>query len=431
MASIVQNLSLTMPTEADQHNPAGRVAWLDLTDLLEFFRQNNTVTGIQRVVSMIVLALNSTSQGAVADKLSVRLCTYDFTAGCYRALDVDRTRDALSLILAGRLDGSRVEDKIESAADFCPGDVFLVLGAFWFDPSYCQIIVRACVESGLQLAIMCHDLIPMRQPDWYPAGYPTELSAIWDTAFQHARLILTNSRYTAQDVEDYCRSRGLPINSIQPVRLGDEFFNSSTNADRVKGRIRPYVEQGFVLTVGSVGLRKNQILLLRVWERLFKKYGKSTPYLVVIGKFVGPYNVDEHALSAKSSEGRIVHLEDVTDEELAAFYQASTFTVFPSLAEGWGLPVAESLSMGKLCLASTAMAIPEVGGNLVEYFDPTDLEECYRKIELYLLDPELRARAEERIRSGFHATSWRQCVAQLQNILGDVAVAKRSSFAVI
>lgn len=412
-----------MPTESDMQNQSDRVAWLDLTDLVEFFRQNNTVTGIQRVVSMIVLALDSALQRDIADALSVRLCTYDFTAGYYRALDVDCTKNALSFIMAGRLDGPRVDDKMESAADFRPGDVFLVLGAFWFDPSYIPIVVRACMESGLQLAIMCHDLIPMRQPDWYSAGYLAQLSATWDTAFRHARLILTNSRYTAQDVKNYCLSHGVPVNSIQPLRLGDEFFNSDTNVGRANGRIRPYIEQSFVLTVGSVGLRKNQVLLLRVWERLFKKYGELTPYLVVIGKFVGPYNVDDHALSAKSGEGRIVHLEDVADEELAAFYQASMFTVFPSLAEGWGLPVAESLSRGKLCLASMAMAIPEVGGDLVEYFDPTDLEECYRKVELYLFDPELRARAEASIRSGYRKTSWEQCAQQLRGIIARFAAA--------
>jgi glycosyltransferase involved in cell wall biosynthesis len=63
-------------------------------------------------------------------------------------------------------------------------------------------------------------------------------------------------------------------------------------------------------------------------------------------------------------------LERVSDAQLALLYSACYFTVFPSRAEGYGLPVAESLGAGKLCVASNATSIPEVAGDLADYFDP-------------------------------------------------------------
>ena len=120
-----------------------------------------------------------------------------------------------------------------------------------------------------------------------------------------------------------------------------------------------------------------------------------------------------------TADDRIVHLEDVADPELADFYRACAFTIFPSLAEGWGLPVAESLATGKFCLASNATAIPEVGGDLVGYFDPADAEDCFRKIEDYILDRKRLAVAERRIKTGYRGRSWAACARRLSQHLAE------------
>ena len=69
----------------------------------------------------------------------------------------------------------------------------------------------------------------------------------------------------------------------------------------------------------------------------------------------------------------------MTDVELALLYRKCLLTMFPSLAEGWGLPVGESLAYGKICIASRAGAIPEVGGELVDYVDPYDASRRARR----------------------------------------------------
>jgi glycosyltransferase involved in cell wall biosynthesis len=97
------------------------------------------------------------------------------------------------------------------------------------------------------------------------------------------------------------------------------------------------------------------------------------------------------------------------------------FTVFPSLCEGWGLPIAESLMHGKFCVASNRTSIPEVGGDLVDYFDPSDEADALAKIERLLLDPDYLAAREARLKSEYRPRSWADCVHTLIGTL-DAAV---------
>ena len=89
--------------------------------------------------------------------------------------------------------------------------------------------------------------------------------------------------------------------------------------------------------------------------------------------------------------------------------------MFPSLAEGWGLPVGESLAHGKICIASRAGAIPEVGGELVDYIDPYNVSEGLDLLSRYLDDPELRRRREREIAGHFHPRRWREVADDFLN----------------
>src|SRR5262249_16708310 len=90
-------------------------------------------------------------------------------------------------------------------------------------------------------------------------------------------------------------------------------------------------------------------------------------------------------------------------------------TMFPSLAEGWGLPVGESLGHGKICIASRASAIPEVAGEWVDYIDPYNVSEGFELLSRYLDDPTLRRRRERDIVENFRPRTWRQVADDFLN----------------
>ena len=108
--------------------------------------------------------------------------------------------------------------------------------------------------------------------------------------------------------------------------------------------------------------------------------------------------------------GKIALMLDLSDAELRQVYRSCLFTIFPSLCEGWGLPIAESLAHGKFCVASNRTSIPEVGGDFVDYFDPLSDDDALAKIERLLFDPGYLAAREARLRAEYRPRTWADCV---------------------
>ena len=138
------------------------------------------------------------------------------------------------------------------------------------------------------------------------------------------------------------------------------------------------------------------------------------PALVFVGMLGWSY--DELLADLAASDylnGKIVMLKGLSDAELHEAYRRCLFTVFPSFGEGWGLPVAESLAHGKFCIVSNRTSIPEVGGNLADYFDPADEQDALAKIERPLLEPAYLATREAQIRAEYRSRAWNDCVDAL------------------
>ncbi len=101
------------------------------------------------------------------------------------------------------------------------------------------------------------------------------------------------------------------------------------------------------------------------------------------------------------------------DAELQWLYKNCLFGVYPSFYEGWGLPVAESLANGKLCLASRIPSVREIGADLIDYFSPYDSGECLEEVWKYCTDRDELQRRQVAIAAGYHRVSWSQTVDDL------------------
>jgi len=176
------------------------------------------------------------------------------------------------------------------------------------------------------------------------------------------------------------------------------------------------IESEFVLCVGTIEPRKNIAFLHAVWQKLLDKGNQSIPQLVLVGR-VG-WNVEEllRTLAEDDYLGhRIVHLQDVSDDLLAELYDQCLFTVFPSLYEGWGLPIIESFSHGKLCVCSAISAMPEAGRDLAVYIDPCDVTGTVGVIAGLLSDRSELKRREDKVRSEFVVTTWEMAAQEFSN----------------
>jgi glycosyltransferase involved in cell wall biosynthesis len=170
------------------------------------------------------------------------------------------------------------------------------------------------------------------------------------------------------------------------------------------------IDQGFVLSLGSICQRKNQRLLLQVWRRLIERHGSKVPPLVLVGRVERTCaSILQEIRSDRAVEGRLFVLEHSPDTETRWLLERCRFTMFPSHYEGWGLPVAESLTLGKYCISSNTSSLPEIAGDLIDYHAPHDAARCQQLVEQALFTPGFLAQREQRIRGQYRTTTWQRC----------------------
>lgn len=288
-----------------------------------------------------------------------------------------------------------------------PGDVLLVLGSSWSHPNYAALISRYRAR-GLRFVLLVYDLIPLRRPEWCEAGL-VRLFRTWFTSILPVcDQVFAISRATAADVELYAREHGIVLpGPVLSLPVGSGFSSVAGPATTIKSNRLP--EPGsYALIVSTIEVRKNHLLLFRVWRQLLHDLPRDrVPTLVCAGR-IGWLVQDlmQQIANTNGLDGKLVIMEDVSDAELRALYTGCLFTLFPSLYEGWGLPVSESLSLGKPCFISNRTSLPEAGGTLARSFDPDDLSQAYAMIRSVLEDRADLARWEGTVKREFKPVPW-------------------------
>ena len=164
------------------------------------------------------------------------------------------------------------------------------------------------------------------------------------------------------------------------------------------GQALAAADSPFVLCVGTLEVRKNGTALLQAWRQLAPRLGDRLPRLVFAGKQGWLIHEFNTTLADDPELARRVRIVDSpSDRELAYLYQHCLFTAYPSLYEGWGLPVGEAAWFGKYVISSNATSLPEVCGGLVDYFDSGDLTALCASLERAITDPQYVRSKEQAI----------------------------------
>lgn len=287
------------------------------------------------------------------------------------------------------------------------GDVVLALGALWAESGKPGAARRerelhAARAAGARIVVMVHDLIPYLFPEFVPRPQDRVFVEALDRAVDFADILVTNSQATARDLEAFVQARRGTRPTIAVVRLTQSFPAPRARSEDIRREVTRHIAANaalpFVLAVGSVDTRKNFPALARVWRALGNEIGPSMPRLIIAGRRSWNSQSFLDQLKRTGGFGGLVQLvEDATDLDLEYLYRRCLFTVLPSLYEGWGLPIGESLWFGKLCVASNASSMPEVGGDLADYFDPYDLDAMAAALRRPIVDPAYRSAREREI----------------------------------
>jgi alpha-1,3-rhamnosyl/mannosyltransferase len=182
------------------------------------------------------------------------------------------------------------------------------------------------------------------------------------------------------------------------------------------------VPEAFVLAVGTLEPRKNLPRLVEAYQRLPEALRAAHP-LLVAGRVGWEAGETIGALRELGDSCRL--LGPVPDAELAALYAGCTVFAYPSLGEGFGLPVLEAMQAGAAVLTSDRSSLPEVGGDAVEYADPTDVASIRDGLARLLADPQRRSDLGARARARAAEFSWDRFAADTLAVLEEAAQARR------
>ncbi len=245
-----------------------------------------------------------------------------------------------------------------------------------------------------------HDVIPLRF---------REAMALWRNLLLYRRgmrlacrlndVIVTVSSFSRRDIADRLR---IPEARIRVIPNGIREPYPADPALEAELIARYGLEGGFVLNVGGIHERKNVPRLIAAFGRFVRRSG-SPARLVVTGRVSGaPYQekmkrVCDRAVIEAGMQGRVVFTGFIPDQHLDALMRRARCLVYPSLYEGFGIPVLEAMRVGTPVITSNTTALPEVAGEAALVLDPLNIEAMAAAMERLDRDDALRA---EMIRRG-------------------------------
>ena len=287
---------------------------------------------------------------------------------------------------------------------FHSGDTVISVGQ---DIGSGDMLDLLCIKRKIDLNIhvMNHDIIPITHPKYVNLD-TNKFTHYMDNTIEAVDEFWCNSEFTKSELQNYILSKKLSAPPMHVVTLGCDINKQQATRASLPD-ISMLVQEPYLLYVSTIESRKNHRILYQAYLKLIEQGAQNLPKIVFVG--AQGWLVDDliNAINSDSKvKDKIVILNKVTDDELLALYQHCWFTVYPSLIEGYGLPVAESLSLGKYCLSSNTGSLPEVGGDFIEYCDPNNTQEWADRLLFLINHPDYLQAKEHHIQANYHPASW-------------------------
>jgi glycosyltransferase involved in cell wall biosynthesis len=260
-------------------------------------------------------------------------------------------------------------------------------------PDLVHVQYTAPLMGRAPIVVTVHDVSFLDHPEFFTWSRRSQLRHTVANTVKHAARVLT--------VSEFSREAILRRYDIAPEKV--RVIPNAANPDfRVIGREKAIravserlrMEAPFVLTVGDLQMRKNHVGLIAAFSKMLTAHPHLKHHLVLTGKETWFTPKVKEAARSSGFASRIHFTGFVSDDQLLELYNACDCFVFPSLYEGFGLPILEAMACGRAVACSNTSAMPEVADGAGILFDPHSVDEIKRAMADILLDPELRARKE-------------------------------------
>ncbi|AMO56831.1 glycosyltransferase family 4 protein [Endozoicomonas montiporae] len=314
---------------------------------------------------------------------------------------------------------NKVELVTESKSIFHEGDIFISFGADW-NYEYYKNFFYLRKEQKIKIITCCYDLIPILYPQYCLENIAKIFPSYFLDVADGSDLILCISQQSENDLKVFLDKTGGCKVPTGVIKLGD----TVTKADKldISETIQNIVSKPFILYVSTIERRKNHEVLYRAYHMLCQNGDyEKLPKLVFVGMPGWGVNDLLNDIDLDPCiQGLIIQLNSVSDAELLTLYENAVFCVYPSFYEGWGLPVGEALSLGKIVVCSNGGSLPEVGKDLVLYADPWRPDQWAETIMNLISNENYRIKLTKRIKDEYKTKSWSETATSVYNAINSI-----------
>lgn len=245
-------------------------------------------------------------------------------------------------------------------------------------------------KASCKSVVTVHDCIFMRYPELYDRLYKRTFEFKSRESLKVADSIVAISEQTKRDIVKYFNIDASRIDVIYQG-CNESFREKATEQLRERVKIKYSLPDEFILYVGTVEPRKN---LLSIFEAV-NKFGIDTP-IVAVGRATPYLDKIKRYIADENMSNQTLFLHDVENEELPTIYQEASLFIYPSMFEGFGIPILEALCSGTPVITTSSGVFPEVGGDAAEYVEYGNVDEMGSKISMLLSDRGYSKAAVER-----------------------------------
>ena len=263
-----------------------------------------------------------------------------------------------------------------------------------------------------------HDLGFEIHPEFFPPLVRHRLSLLMRHGVRRAANIIAVSEETKRTLIDYYDVEASRI-TVTPNGVEAPFFEPEDEGD-VQIRTGYNLPPDYILYVGKLQARKNIAQLLRAYA-LLRQSREDTPQLVLVGQRTWLADEIYSVLDELKLHDAVCFTGHVPDEHLAAIYRGALVFVYPSLFEGFGIPLLEAMACGVPVACSNVSSLPEVVGDAALQFDPLDAEDIADKIAKIIDDSTLRSSLIARGHKRAAQFTWENTAQKTLQVFRDTA----------
>jgi glycosyltransferase involved in cell wall biosynthesis len=287
-------------------------------------------------------------------------------------------------------------------------------------PDLVHVQYTAPLYCPVPVVVSVHDVSFLEHPEYFTRSRAWQLRYTVRRTVLSAARVLTPSEFSKRSI---IKAYGLSEDKVRvmPNAVSSSFRPVPRPASKKWVEANFSYSFPFVLTVGDLQPRKNHLKLIEAFEQMLRAHPNLPHHLVLVGKETWYSHTVRTAAEKSPVSGRIHFTGFVEDDELLKLYGACDLFVYPSLYEGFGLPILEAMACGRAVACSNTSAMPEVADSSGLLFDPHSVPEMVRAMRDLLLDSELRTRMERLGTQRATMFSWEKSARDTLSVYYEIA----------